>query len=113
MQEDCQRGRADRLADADFAHPLVDAGQHDVHDADAADDEADRRDDAAAQARVANLRVNALDLVLLRAEAEVFDAPMSHQQHVARLLQRRLQPVQVRHFQVNVRKARIRNVIRS
>ena len=36
--------RADRLADADLARALGHRHQHDVHDPDAADDEADARD---------------------------------------------------------------------
>src|SRR5205823_13710630 len=113
LQKDRQPGRANRFADADLADAFVDAREHDVHDADAADDQTDRGDDAAAQARVANLRVDALNLVFLRAEAEVFDAPMGHQQHVARLLQRGLKPIQTRHLHVNVRQARIGDIICS
>ena len=36
--------RAQRAADADLARPLQDAGQHDVHDPDAADQQRDRRE---------------------------------------------------------------------
>ena len=38
LQEDVPAARADGHADADFARPLGDADEHDVHDADAADD---------------------------------------------------------------------------
>ena len=42
---------ADGPADADLAGPLGDRGQHDVHDADAADEQADARDGAQNDAR--------------------------------------------------------------
>ena len=44
LHEDVALARADRHADADLARPLGDADEHDVHHADAADEEADRRD---------------------------------------------------------------------
>ena len=42
----CRFRRADRLADADLARPLGDRHQHDVHHADAADEQRDRCDRA-------------------------------------------------------------------
>ena len=39
LSEDVARLRAERHADADLARPLRDADEHDVHDADAADEE--------------------------------------------------------------------------
>ena len=44
LHQDVALARADRHADADLARPLGDAHEHDVHDADAADEQADRRD---------------------------------------------------------------------
>ena len=44
LHEDVALARADRHADADLARPLGDAHEHDVHDADAADEQADRGD---------------------------------------------------------------------
>ena len=41
LHADVVRRGANRLADADLARPLGDADQHDVHDADAADDQRD------------------------------------------------------------------------
>ena len=44
MYKDVRRARPHSHADADFAGPLGDADEHDVHDADAADHERHRRD---------------------------------------------------------------------
>ena len=44
LHQDVVRPRADRLAQADLAGPLGDAHEHDVHDADAADQERDGGD---------------------------------------------------------------------
>ena len=76
------------------ADALVDAGEHDVHDADAAHQQADHRDDAAAQPRVGDLLVDVLELVLLGLEGEVLDAVVGRHQDVARLLERGLQLVE-------------------
>ena len=46
LGEDVAAMRADGHADADFARPLGHAHEHDVHDADAADDERNARDRA-------------------------------------------------------------------
>ncbi len=90
-------GRADGLADADLADALGDAGEHDVHDADAADEQADGRDDAAAHARVADGGGDVLRPVLLGPEGEILDALVRVHQDVAGLLQRRFQRVDVGH----------------
>ena len=42
LGEDRALGRTDRFADADLAGALGDGDEHDVHDADAADEERDR-----------------------------------------------------------------------
>ena len=97
-----EAGGADGLADADLADALVDAGEHDVHDADAAHQQADGRDDAAAHAGVANLLVDGLQLVLLGAEAEILDAAMGEHEDVARLLQRGFELLEAGHFEVDV-----------
>ena len=44
LQQDVAPGGAERLADADLAGALGDRDQHDVHDPDAADHQAHRRD---------------------------------------------------------------------
>ena len=44
LHDDVGLGGADRLADADLARSLGDGDQHDVHDADAADEQAQRGD---------------------------------------------------------------------
>ena len=51
LQEDVSAAGADGHADADLAGPLGDADEHDVHDADAADEE---RDDGDAEEEVAH-----------------------------------------------------------
>ena len=45
LLEDVARPGAEGLADADLAGPLLDRDEHDVHDPDAADQQADRGDD--------------------------------------------------------------------
>jgi hypothetical protein len=65
LHEDVAPARADRLADADLARALGDRHQHDVHDADAADEQGDaddRADDGGDAAE--DLRVDVEDLVL-------------------------------------------------
>src|SRR4030042_342559 len=42
LLEDIGRTSPDRLTDADFLSPLLDRNEHDVHDADAADEQPDR-----------------------------------------------------------------------
>src|SRR5262249_23710356 len=66
-----------------------------------------------AQARIADLAVDAFDLVFLCAEAEVFDALMSEHEDVTGLLQGRFEEIQVGYFQIDVRKPWIRDVARS
>ena len=95
-------GRADGLADADLADALVDAGEHDVHDADAAHQQADGGDDAAAHAGVVNLLVDGLQLVLLGAEAEILNAVMGEHEDIPRLLQSRVQLVETGYLQADV-----------
>src|ERR1019366_2161809 len=102
LDEDRDPGRADGLADADLADALVDAGQHDVHNADAADQQADCGDDAAAHAGIMDLLVDGLHLVLLGAEAEVLDAVMDEHEDIPRLLQGGLHLVQAGYLQANV-----------
>ena len=91
LVKDRQAGGADGFANPDLADAFVDARQHDVHDPNAAHHEADGGDDASAQARVANLLVDGLELVFLGAETEVLDARDGSAGHVASLLQRRFQ----------------------
>ncbi len=45
MEEDVAGGGADGFADADFVGAFGDGDEHDVHDADAADDEGDASDE--------------------------------------------------------------------
>ena len=64
-----------------------DAGQHDVHDADAPDQEADAGDEAAADSGVVDESVDLLSPILLGAEGEILDGFVGAHQHVADLLE--------------------------
>src|ERR1035437_7675859 len=58
LGKDVARGRADGFADADFAHPLGDTGEHDVHDANAAHQQANAGNETAAQTGVVDKGVD-------------------------------------------------------
>src|SRR5205809_6173865 len=83
LKENRAVGGADGFACADFTDALVDAGQHDVHDADAADQKTESGDDPAADARIANALVDVFDLVLLSPKREVLDSVMGNQQYIS------------------------------
>src|SRR5262249_49234649 len=68
-------------------------------------------DHAAAHARVANLLINALQLVFHGAKAKVFDAAMGEHQDVACLLQGGFEVLQIEDFQINVCQPVVRDAI--
>src|ERR1041385_3092719 len=77
LRADVDAARADGAADADLARPLHHRGQHDVHDADAADEERDpgdrAHDDVEDRLRLPPLRQQRLgdhDLVVVRAAVQ-------------------------------------------
>ena len=107
LDEDVGRGGADGFADADFAHALGDARQHDVHDADAAHQQADAGDESAAHPRIMNEVVDLLRPILLGAKREILDALMRAHEHIADLLERFRQEVNVGDLQFQAGQARI------
>src|SRR5207237_7451571 len=111
LNEDSRPSGAHGLANANLANALVDASQHDIHDANAAYQQANGRNHAPAHARVADLFVDALQLVFLSAKAEILNAPLSEHQNIAGLLQRGLQLFEARHFQINVREPVVRDAV--
>src|SRR5581483_10453059 len=88
LDQDVGAFRAQRAAHADFPDAFADRGEHDVHDADAADDEADRGD-AAEGIHVAAARfLEALQQVLARLEPDVLDAAVRVREDILHLLER-------------------------
>ena len=69
------------------------------------DEEADRGNDSTTEARVADLLVNAFELIFLRAETEVLNTAMGKHQNIARLLQGGLEMIEALHFEINVAQA--------
>ena len=80
----------------------VDACQHDVHDSDPADEQADRRDDPATAPRILDPHMDVIDRLLLRGKAEILDAVVREHQNITRLLQCRAELFDVLDLQINV-----------
>src|SRR5262249_27003488 len=102
LEENGRTGCANGLANANFPDPFVDARQHNVNDANAADEKADSSDDSSAHPAGSNLLVNGLELSLLRLKAEVLDSSMGQHQHVSSLLKRGLEHLHFGNFQIDV-----------
>src|SRR5206468_4179993 len=94
-------GAADGFADANFADAFGDAGQHDVHNADAAHDEADAGDQSAAQAGVANGLADVVRPILGGVYLKILDALVGDQHGIASLLDGRPQHFDFRHADIN------------
>ena len=70
----------------DFTHAFGNAREHDVHDADAADEKADAGDEATADPGIADEALNVLRPIFLGAEREIFDALVGGHENVVNLL---------------------------
>src|SRR5262245_42493199 len=103
--------RADGLANANLAHALGNAGKHDVHNADSADDQANARNNAPAHARILNRGSNFFGLVFLRPEGEIFNPFMVEHQNISRLLEGWFQNVHTLYLQIEGGQPRVRRVI--
>src|SRR5262245_28758429 len=90
LKEDRRVRSAEGFARADLANALIDAGEHDVHDANATDQQTQAGDDSTADARVADSFIDVFHLVFLRAESEIFDSIMRHHQNISCLLKGRV-----------------------
>ena len=89
LGEHIHRCRADGFADADLPDTLGDAREHDIDDADPADQKADPGDEHAADALVVDGQRDVVGELLLRLELEILQPLVRAHQHVANLLQRR------------------------
>src|SRR3954451_6641188 len=99
LNKDVDGGRADGLADADFTHTLGNTGEHDVHDTDTADEQADAGNESATQSGIANEGVDLLGPVLLSAKSKILDTFVGAHEHVADLLKRFGQNAEAGDFQ--------------
>ena len=70
-QQDVRGVGAERLADADLARPLGDRDEHDVHDADAGDDQRDDADDEGADLDAGGGLVEVADRAVVGEHVEV------------------------------------------
>ena len=98
--EPAQLGR--REAHTEFAHALGDAGQHDVGDADAADEEADAGDESAAQLRGTQAGFHALEPILARVEVIVIDPAPCAFQDTLHLAQRFIETGEIAHAEIQL-----------
>ena len=77
LKEDVPPRRAERLADADLARALGDRDEHDVHDADAADEQRHRRDSGEQRREHRGRLAQRVEDVGLIANAEIVLARLS------------------------------------
>src|SRR5579862_5936402 len=109
--KDGEPGGAYGFANPNFPDPFVNAREHDVHNANAAYQQTDRRDNPSAHPGVVNLLVDAFQLVFLRPKPEIFNPVVSQHQNIAGLLECWFQVVQVGNLQVDITQAIIRSPI--
>src|ERR1051325_3063141 len=102
-----RRPSSDGFADADFADALGNAREHNVHDANPTDKQADASDEPSAEAGIANEGIDLVSPIFLSSESEVFDPFMGGHKDVADLLKCFGKKIGTGNFHLKARKARI------